>query len=268
MNVRDIKRVVVALDGETNSQRALPVAIEVANQLDAPIALLSSVTSVEERLFRLRQLEEISEQLERSGLPTDTDVALTDDVAQPIEAAADDETLIVMATSAKIGLHDGHVGSIASRVVRHVDHPVLLVGPQADGDMSISRIVVPVDGSAASAHALEPAAGWAVLLDVPLWVVTVVTPDLQSAAAGAGVTAEHGYVRRLAQQVPDGIDSEFEVLHGDDVVTGLRDFIGADGLCVMTTTGKSGIRRLVMGSVASGVVRLSPKPVLVVRVRS
>ena len=91
------------------------------------------------------------------------------------------------------------------------------------------------------------------------------TPDQAHAAAKAGVTAEHGYVKRLSQRYADKLDAEFEVLHGADAAESLLAFLDDDALCVMTTTGKSGLRRLVMGSVATGVVRKATKPVLVVR---
>ena len=262
--MREIKTVVVPLDGEKNSERALPLAVRLADRLGVEVRLLSSVTTPEERHFRLDQLRALSGDI-FDGPEVVIDVIETVDVASPIEAAAADFGLIVMATSAKLGLHDGHMGSIAERVVRDVKETVMLVGPHAAADLDIDKVVVPVDGSDAAVEALAPAVAWAELLDVPLWVVTVVTPDQQHAAAQAGVHAEHGYVKRLSERVADRVDAEFEVLHGEDPVESLLDFLGGDSLCIMTTTGKSGLRRLVMGSVATGVVRKAAKPVLVVK---
>jgi len=262
--MRDIKTIVVPLDGEPNSERALPLALDLAQQLGARVLLLSSVTALDERHFRTQQLQTLADGLERVDEGVSVDVVHTDDVSAPIEEAAMEQSMIVMATSGKVGLHDGHIGSIAEKVVREVHEPVFLVGPAADARLDVGKVVVPVDGSAAAEAAIDLAADWADEFGVPLWVVTVVTPDQQAAAAKAGVTAEHGYVKRLADRVSDRVDGEFEVLHGDDPVESLIDFLGDDSLCVMTTTGKSGISRIVIGSVAAGVVRRSQRPVLVV----
>lgn len=262
--MQNVKSVVVPLDGEANSERAIPVAVAIARRLGVDVRLLTAVLTPDEHKFRLAQLQTVVDDLSGSDLSISAHVALTHDVAGPIEDAADPSTLVVMATSAKLGLHDGHMGSIAEKVVRNVRDPVLLVGPHADASLDVRRVVVPVDGSPAAEMALYPAAEWARMLDVPLWVVTVVSPDEQAAAAKAGVTAEHGYVKRLADRVGDDVDGEFEVLHGANPVDSLTDFLGEDALCVMTTTGKSGLRRLVMGSVATGVVRHARRPVVVV----
>ncbi len=262
--MQSVKSVVVPLDGEQNSERVIPVAVEIARRLGVDVRLLSAVVTPEERDYRLTQLKAIADGLGDAGTTVSVDVVVTHDVARPIEEAASGETLVAMATSAKLGLHDGHLGSIAEKVVRNVRDAVLLVGPHAGASLDVQRVVVPVDGSPAAEVALTPAMSWARFLGVPLWVVTVVSPDEQAAAAKAGVTAEHGYVKRLADRVDDGVDGEFEVLHGAEPVDSLMDFMDEDALCVMTTTGKSGLRRIVMGSVATGVVRRSHRPVVVV----
>lgn len=262
--MHEVKTIVVPLDGEPHSELPLRLATDLALRLEADLLLLSSVLTLVERQFRLDQLRALAEELAQSGVAVRVEVALTHDIPGPITEAAASNGLIVMATSAKLGLHEGHMGSIAESVVRGTPEPVLLVGPHATPELGVARVVVPVDGSDAAEAALGPAADWAALLDVPLWVVTVVTPEQADAAAKAGVTAEHGYVKRLSQRVGSDVTGEFEVLHGSDPADRIVDFLGDDALCVMTTTGKSGIRRLVMGSVATGVVRRSPRPVLVV----
>lgn len=262
--MRAVKTIVVPLDGESHSEQPLPLAAHLAQRFGTDVLLLSSVLTLVERQLRLVQLRTLADELAASGVESRVDVALTNDIAGPIVEAAADHGLIVMATSAKLGLHEGHLGSIAEKVVRGTSEPVLLLGPHAVPDIGVNRVVVPVDGSDTAEAALVPAADWAEMLAVPLWVVTVVTPEQGDAAAKAGVTAEHGYVKRLSQRFADRVDAEFEVLHGSDPADRIVDFLDDDSLCVMTTTGKSGLRRLVMGSVATGVVRRSPRPVLVV----
>ena len=174
-----------------------------------------------------------------------------------------------MATSARLGPHDGHIGSIAEKLVRHASRPCMLIGPRATASYEDGpdRIIVPVDGSELSELALAPAAELARMMGVPMWIVTVVTRRMQDAASLAGVdpTTESSYVRNLAVDLhEDGLDVEFEVLHGDTAGDSILDFAGRDSAIVMSTHGRSGVMRIALGSVTSRVVRYSPFPTLVV----
>ena len=71
-----------------------------------------------------------------------------------------------------------------------------------------------------------------------------------------------GKVRKLK---PRGIKAEYNVIVGDPAQSIMR-FAQKDhiDLLIMTTHGKGGIKRAVMGSITGEVVRESGKPVLVV----
>ena len=61
--------------------------------------------------------------------------------------------------------------------------------------------------------------------------------------------------------------SKFDVIppphdHPEDAIV---DFVGDEGTCVMTTHGRSGLSRVVAGSVATGVVAKSKRAVVVYR---
>jgi nucleotide-binding universal stress UspA family protein len=73
-----------------------------------------------------------------------------------------------------------------------------------------------------------------------------------------------GLAQRLGQQ---GLTVDFEEPQGDaaDTVVRRAAALGAD-LIAMTTHGRTGLGRLLLGSVAEGVIRHAPCPVLLVRV--
>ena len=135
------------------------------------------------------------------------------------------------------------------------------------------HILVPHDFSTAAARALELAAAVAVkggrLLvlhvieplpsapDVPAW-----TP---SAADVRTATSRLGAVTKRIVNRP-GIAIDCRVVVGDPYREIMRAARGVDSI-VMATTGRTGLARLVIGSVAEKVIRHAPLPVLTIRAR-
>lgn len=264
--VRDLRELVVPLDGRDASLRAIPVAARLSKRLGMSIRLCSVGADATDWLPAVAD-----EHL--AGHEVAVDVIPDGDPVDGIVKLAGERGIVCMATAASIGLHDGRIGSVAEGVVRLVGRPVVLAGPSMEGrDLSpTQRIVCPVDGSHTSEAALATAGSLAKRFDVPLWVVTVISPKAESAArAGLGGDPsmyEAGYVRSLARTQADkhGIDGEYDVLHGDDAAAAIVDFAGDDGTVVMSTHGRSGIRRVFGGSVAMGVVAHSQRAVVVWR---
>ncbi len=148
-----------------------------------------------------------------------------------------------------------------------------------------SRILVAVDGSPHSENALRHATTLAQRLAAALRIVHAVDmgwlpvgPELaidiepfvrarraageqtlaaaRDMARGAGVEAEVNLIEtvRPTQRTAEAIAEEALAWHADVVIVG--------------THGRSGMERLLLGSVAEGVARLSPAPVLLVPVRA
>jgi nucleotide-binding universal stress UspA family protein len=92
--------------------------------------------------------------------------------------------LIVISTHGLTGMRKLFFGSTTERVLRETTRPVLVTPPHdpgpirisADAKRLVSRIIAPVDLSAASAHQTEVAQGIADALAVPLIVLHVVEP--------------------------------------------------------------------------------------------
>ncbi len=151
------------------------------------------------------------------------------------------------------------------------------------------KIMVPLDGSRFSNRALEYAVDLAPRYGAKLFLVqvvepvTIVPPVDPSGLAGpvaANFTVEEairqdranasksktylaGKVRLLKEQ---GIDADYKVLQGKPADEILKAGKKAKvDLIVMATHGRTGLRRVFMGSVAEKVIRESNDPVLVVR---
>ncbi|SAK51983.1 UspA domain-containing protein [Caballeronia temeraria] len=142
------------------------------------------------------------------------------------------------------------------------------------------RILVPIDGSPTSLHALDEAIQIALANKAqmqPLFVVDIQPvsydatsafyPSLRDALLEEGRRLAATAADRMTQAGVEGVPRVCEVDYlGDDIPQRIRhcaDDFHAD-LVVMGTHGRRGWRRLVLGSVAEGFVRRARCPVLLV----
>ena len=144
----------------------------------------------------------------------------------------------------------------------------------------LKKIMVPLDGSAFAEAALRTGIGLARRDQAELSLLTVVPPPVPpvylEGAVGvatelheraASVAAE--YVRSVTERVR-GEAPGLEI-HGLTVLGGVVDSIdhaareGATDLIVMSSHGRGPFQRMWLGSVADGVLRHGPAPVLLVR---
>ncbi|HYB90512.1 MAG TPA: universal stress protein [Candidatus Binataceae bacterium] len=140
-----------------------------------------------------------------------------------------------------------------------------------------SKILCPIDFGEQSLAALDIACKLALQNEAPLYVMTV-APLMTGVAEVSPVpidpylyaerTASERLVRIARARVPGNILYETLIVAGD-AATGILNVVrqtGAD-LIVMGTHGRTGVRHLVLGSVAERVVRESPVPVLTVHAK-
>lgn len=143
------------------------------------------------------------------------------------------------------------------------------------------HIVIATDGSPASEHAAQLAVGLARTHGAKLTAVYVVDPypylgmgeinpmGFQSymSVAQAQASQAHTYVEILCKQGDHPVALEVRLVEEVGVASGIvqtTEALGAD-LIVLGSHGRSGIARLMLGSVSTKVVAESKVPVLVTR---
>lgn len=200
-----------------------------------------------------------------AGVPADVVLRAADDVG------AD---LIVLGTHGRTGLKRLLAGSVAEAVLRRARRPVLAL---SSPDTATSRegpgvILHPTDFSTAAQDATRAARALArdrgarlVLLHVVAGEVIPSSVSLTLMALDTGREALETLRTGL-----DGPDLKFPVevrqLRGDPADTVLRVAREEKAdLVVMGSHGRSGLGRLLAGSVAEGVLREAPCPVLIVK---
>ncbi len=143
-------------------------------------------------------------------------------------------------------------------------------------NVSIQRILVPVDGSEAAAHALDFAVHIGRLASATLELVSVLElapSEVAAFEARTGKTIatleddlEREVLAPIKRYVADsGVKVETRVLHGR-VVDALLDSIAWDdiSLVVMGRTGKGPLRTLLEGSASRGMAARCPVPLTIV----
>lgn len=276
-----LDRVLVPTDGSDCASNAVDYAIALAEQFGAAVTLL---TVVDERRFenaeaagheqdaatalvtdaaeRVRQAEVAVETTVRVGQPAEEIVAAADEIQADI---------VVMGTHGRSGVERLLIGSVADGVIRRSEIPVLAVPPEATVS-TFGNVLVATDGGRVATRAVDLGLLVAGAFDGTLHAISVVEPT----GLGTDVRSAEFY-EVLSERAEGAVEAAAEraTAAGVDVTTAIEYGRPANrvntyseehdiGLVVMGTHGRSGLDRLLLGSVAEKTLRLSTVPVVVV----
>ncbi len=141
--------------------------------------------------------------------------------------------------------------------------------------MKMSAVLVPLDGSAVAEAALPYAEALATALHAPVRLLTVKEPEVRGALATlpegrpapVEQPASEEYLQRWAAVLAKrGLTASASAMTGepvDEILAAADELPGC--VVVMATHGRGGVERWMIGSVADKVMRLSTRPVLLVR---
>jgi nucleotide-binding universal stress UspA family protein len=188
-----------------------------------------------------------------------------------------DDPLVVMASHARRGVERLVLGSVAFKVVSQAECPVLIV-PASDAVAGqarpeLHRLLVPLDGSPLSEQILDAILPWLGAPDLELHLVQSIEPLVVRSGrvaddyyAMARADAQR-YLEATAERLAGaGYATQWSVRSGDparEIALAAADS-GAD-MIAMATNGRSGFRRMILGSVAEGVAHTARIPLLLVR---
>jgi nucleotide-binding universal stress UspA family protein len=240
------------------SERTLPVSPEVLHEwLDASgieAETLEKLTIVQKRF--------------ESGVPAERLVAYVEDR---------DVDLVVMGTHGRRGVQRMLLGSVTEEVLRKVPCPVFTVQADVEEEAgtTVRRILVPVDFSDASEMAVQHATEIAQTYGAEVHLLHVVEEVVYPSAYGIEPPSmqSQDVVLRVEQALGRMAREELGYEHvqvsstiGYAPMT-ILDYAqeNAIDLIVIATHGRSGLDRVLLGSVAERVIRQSPVPVFVVK---
>lgn len=295
-------KILLAVDDSSCAERAGRVAFDFAQKLSSQLLVLHVVTkpaapfgmgvSQEEQVRYAEELLEPWRKLAKEqGVAAQTLYQHGDNVAETVVLVAGEHgcDLIVMGTHGREGLQRVFLGSVAERVSRLTKAPLLLV--RGDGGVepvgsTFRRILAPVDGSESGLPALKTADQLATLLGAELVLLSVVPyfpPLTYFDATGLGSAAamysqeanelamleEATAALEAAKRVVQAPNLKAELVKAErqsvaQIIVGYAHQHQAE-LIVIGSHGRTGLDKLLLGSVAEGVTHHAGVPVLLVR---
>ena len=220
-----------------------------------------------------------AEHVEALGLQTEIVVRIGRAAEETVAyAESSNVDLIVIATHGRSGIARWRLGSVADNIIRHSPCPALVIGPNVNVELapySLKRILVPLDGSALAEQALPIAAWIARIMNAEIDLVRSVSiaPVAYDDTMSVGVypldlltameDAARVYLERIADSLGGNVRTSMLIgSAGDQVLEYLKE--NPAGLVVMAAHGRTGVKRVILGSVTDRVLH-GPAPVLVLR---
>jgi len=279
------RKILVAVDSSDSSKNALHQAFKLANEEKCWITVTSVVPPYEGEIEilgvrdiraalrkpcedALAEVEKIAK-TERMLVKT---VCEEGDVHERIVDLAEAENcdVIVMGRRGIRRIGRALIGSVTARVIGHTQRDVLVVPNGAT--VGWKKIVLATDGSKYSAVATERAIAFAKSYGGELKVVSVVDVPSEFYAEAPQAVEDlvrkaKGFVAGVKKQAEAaGVAAETFVGEAEayEAITNLAKEQSAN-MIIIGSHGRTGLRRLLMGSVAEKVIGHAPCPVLVVK---
>ena len=265
-----IKKLMVALDGSEDAERALWWATQVAGREKALVVLFRAVdTAILEPEFipstvadARNYLQRMEAEINQAGLPAKVVVRQGKPATAIVKAATEEGCdLILMTTRDGSGVKRRTIGGVTEQVLRTSPIPVLPVRsrtrPARNGH--VRRVIVPVDGSGAAERAHDWAAGLARMLKAQL-VFLHVYPANRAEATFEALRMRTVRLCRLLRK--GSLKARFAVRSGD-AARRILGFSRKNDLIVTASRGRGGFKRWIFGSVAEKLVHEARVPVLV-----
>jgi nucleotide-binding universal stress UspA family protein len=297
-------KILVPLDGSTIAEQAIAPAMALAKAIEGKVILLRSLIPVYatmpvvayeyawawsdngpevDRQESRRYLETVEQSCQQAGVSLQTAVREGDAASVIVDMASEEKVdLIVMSAHGQAGVRPWLLGSVTERVLHGAHCPVLLVRSPDP----ISRIAITLDGSTLAESALGPGLELAAKLGARVTLLRVnepiATPARPGPAKGNGRGNNSTPTPRLPLHLRDSCEAYLEEvvaaynLTSPAVQTAVIDGPAVDSilefaklyginLLVMSTHGRSGLRRWLYGSVTAKIMRGTSASMLIIR---
>jgi nucleotide-binding universal stress UspA family protein len=279
------RKILVAVDSSESSRNALHQAFKLANEEKCWITVTSVVPPYEGEIelvgvkdIRAALRKPCEDALAEVEALAKTERMLVKTVCEEGEiherivdlADAENCDVIVMGRRGKRRIERSLIGPVTARVIGYTQRDVLVV--PSSTVIGWKKIVLATDGSRYSAFAAERAISFAKSYGGELKIVSVVDVPAEFYAEAPQavddlVRKAKGFVAEVKKQADaEGVKAETFVGESEafEAIINLAKEQKAD-MIVIGSHGRTGLRRLLMGSVAEKVIGYAPCPVLVVK---
>jgi nucleotide-binding universal stress UspA family protein len=278
-------KILLTLDGSETSEAALPYAREIARQFDSELSIVGVFPGKDNPLLRIykKYLTDIAENLKKEKVKAEP-VFLYGKAADEILNYTKKErfALQVMATLGRSASGNWIIGSVAEKILKTTDVPLLLIPAKAKNgtsEVEFKKILVPLDGSEAGATALPMARNLAKKTNAQLILLYVVSYKI-TGSLDFNVHFQEQLINMLNQQAKEylttvvdelkkeNINCKQEIIRGE-VSPAIIEYArkNAVDFIVLSTHGRHDMGVFTLGSTPEKVVHTTQIPVLLVRPR-
>lgn len=272
-----LKTILLPLDFGVSMENTVSTAMEIGKVFQSNITLIHVLPNdiesdkVKNLLHEAanKKLAEVRAKIEHEGLQTGAPIIEYGSPHERItQVASSTNANLILIGSGEHAKEDGfQLGTTSSRIIQKSEKPVLVV--KEGTPLNVQNILCPVDFSVTSKRALKNAIAMAHKFKAELTILSVCEPQGSSwLKPGSGREAEsEKRMEQLKVKLDDflkglnlaGLQWTKEVRKGNPAEEILNLISGRmTDLLVMGTQGKTGLNRLIMGSVTEKVIRAVP----------
>jgi len=272
--ISKLEKLLIATDRSIFSEGAIREAINFAKKCSSRLYIVSVMETNPEyetigvNVFQkeeeeaIEYLESIKKRVSQEGLSCQTTLLHGNEPYRLIvnEAAEKKIDMIIIGRRGRSGIMKVLMGQVAAKVIGHAPCKVLVV-PRA-ARIECRKILVATDGSEYSIAAASEAIGIAKRCGSDIITVSVAHSDIELKRAETNV----GTIVEMAQKDSIPIEALTPIGRSDDVIVEIAGGRAVD-LIVMGTYGKTGLKKLLMGSSTEKVIGHAACAVLVVKAK-
>lgn len=169
--------------------------------------------------------------------------------------------MVIMGSHGATGIREVFIGSIAEKVVRHSDIPVMVI-KKDHANFKVKHIVFASDFKKESKHTYKQAIDIAKLFKAKIHLLMVNTPTSFITTSDANRRMQ-GFVKGIAFK-----DYTMNIYNDESIESGILNFaneIKAD-LIGISTHGRQGLSHFINGSLSEDLVNHAKKPVLTFKI--
>jgi nucleotide-binding universal stress UspA family protein len=260
--------ILACLDGSSLAEKILPLARAVAGATGGKLTLLRVVGDADELVAEEDYLRDCARHY--AG---ELSFVVSSDAAGAIVAdlTSRPNAIAALTTHGRSAWSEAILGSVALRVLREAKRPLLLYCPiskDADARKIIETVVVSLDGNDLSEKIIPYAVKAAELLSARLVLVQALpmpSPLAELSNQERVDVSEASYLHGKAAEIKKqyGTTPQWEVLHGN-AADAICSYVSKmpNTLLAMTTHGRGGLARALLGSVAVACLRHAGVPLL------
>jgi nucleotide-binding universal stress UspA family protein len=266
-----LKKILFPTDFGESMDAALESAINVAKKFDSELILLhvlpEKITTDHLKELVTKKMEEMVSQITEQGIECYSELIIGNQVEVICDTAERKGVNLVLLGASKARKLEYKLGSSSDEIIRNVSMPVWVI--EKDKSLNVKNILCPVDFSDESKVALDNALHVCRRFDAELKILHVVKSHGEEYSKfNLELTFQEAETREKTNAKFDeflkgvnltDVNWEKEVIFGDastEIIKSIKD--NKIDILVMGSTGNTGLKRLLIGSVTQKVSRKVP----------